>query len=252
MTRDSATARKPFIVDADARMLKKSTGEVKLSRAARILYLALRALANGKTGELKIRGRWLKSEQFDAQAEMCRDIRLRAMRELQVLGYVTVKRERVLQVIDGRKRVVLGAVHYTVHRHPAATQDSSKPQANGPSLLQSISSTVEEIDSQIISNPPVSGDFDSPAPNSSCGDRQVTSTSDDDSSRLQRLREEYLSRCDDPEGQLALALEIICERILSSGIRVSSSKYLETAVGNFFEDEGDREELKRRLHLGLQ
>ena len=43
--------RKAFIVDAPATMLKRNSS---ISRNARILYNAMRALADGKTGELKI------------------------------------------------------------------------------------------------------------------------------------------------------------------------------------------------------
>jgi hypothetical protein len=248
MTHDGAMERKPFIVDTDATMLKKSTGEVKLSRAARMIYLTMRALANGKTGELKIRGRWLKSRQIDAASEICRDIRLKAMRELQVLGYVTVKRERVLRVIGGRKRMVLGAVHYVVHRQPVATEQLSKTPKAKPILLESIPSTVEKIDSQFFSDSPVGDSFGSSALDSSAS-RQVTSANSDDyASYLERLKREYLARCEDPEGQIALALEIVCERILSSRIRVSSNAYFDVALMNFFEDENDREKLRRRLH----
>ena len=134
--------RKPFVVDAPATMLQRNA---KLSRNARILYTTMRALANGQTGDLKISGRWLKATAFDHAAEMCRDVRLRCMRELIALGFVTVRRERVERIIDGRRRVVMGRARYTVHKNPCV-------------LLKSISSTVEEIDSQVFPNPPVRAD----------------------------------------------------------------------------------------------
>ena len=55
---------------------------------------------------------------------------------------MTMHRERVERVIKGRRRTVLGRVLYVIHKRP-------------PILLQSISSTVEEIDSQYLSNPPL-------------------------------------------------------------------------------------------------
>jgi hypothetical protein len=129
--------RKPFIVDAPAAMLKR---HAKLSRNARNLYCTLRALAEGRTGDLKILGRWRRASEFDRASEMCRCVRLKAMRELVATGLVTVHRERVERFLNGRRRVVMGPCHYTVHR---------------PILQQSISSIVEEIDSQFVSNPPM-------------------------------------------------------------------------------------------------
>jgi hypothetical protein len=138
----------PFIVDVPATLLKRNT---ELSKAARVLYSTMRSLADGKTGALKIRNRWLKAKAIDAAAEMCRDVRLRAMRELVALGLASMERERVERVIKGRKRVVFGITRYFVHRQPAAR----KKTESKPFLLKSISSTVEKIDSQVFSNPPV-------------------------------------------------------------------------------------------------
>ena len=73
--------RKPFIVDAPAPMLRRSN-ELKLSKHARHLYMTMRALANGKTGELRIRDRWLRAEYIGREADMCRNVRLQAMRDL--------------------------------------------------------------------------------------------------------------------------------------------------------------------------
>jgi hypothetical protein len=131
--------RKPFVVSAPATMLKR---HAILSRNARFLYTTLLGLADGQTGELKISGRWLKATAFDRAAEMCRDVRMRCMKELIAFGFVTFRRERVKRFIKGRQRVVLGAYQYTVHKNPCV-------------LLKSISSTVEEIDSQVFPNPPV-------------------------------------------------------------------------------------------------
>lgn len=146
MTR-TATSRKPFIVDVDASLLKRN---IELTKQARHLYTTMRAISCGRTGALKIRDRWLKATAIDAAAEMCRDVRLRAMRELIALGLVTMEHKRVERVIGGRKRVVFDAVHYFVHRQPVAAKNAKKQ----PFLLESIFSTVEKIDSQISSETP--------------------------------------------------------------------------------------------------
>lgn len=141
------SATRAFIVDVPANLLKRNT---EVSKDARDLYSTMRSLADGKTGALRIKRRWLKAKAIDAAAEMCRDVRMRAMRELVALGFVTMERERVERVIGGRRRVVMGAVHYIVYRQPV-TSKSAKKQ---PFLLKSISSTVEEIDSQFLSETP--------------------------------------------------------------------------------------------------
>lgn len=141
--------RKPFIVDAPAPMLRRSN-ELKLSKHARHLYMTMRALANGKTGELRIRDHWLRADYIDREAEMCRNVRLPAMRELIAAGFVSVERERVLRLINGRKRFVMGRCHYFVHRNPVNVKASKKPQI----LLKSLSRTVQERDPQYVSNPP--------------------------------------------------------------------------------------------------
>jgi hypothetical protein len=45
---------------------------------------------------LKIKGRCLKAKAIDAAADMCRDVRMVAMRDLMALGLVTMERERVI------------------------------------------------------------------------------------------------------------------------------------------------------------
>ena len=145
-TRDGAM-RKPFVVDCPAPMLKKNA---QLSKHARTLYMTLRALADGITGELRINGHWLKATVFDRAAEMCRDIRMAAMRELIALGLVTVKRPRVWRVLGGRMRSVLAEAQYTVHREPVLKNLQKPKDSSKVDLQQSISSTVEEIDSQYV------------------------------------------------------------------------------------------------------
>lgn len=143
----SNAVKGPFIVSLPAPLLKRHP---ELTKSARSLYQTMMALADGKTGDLRIGARWMKATTIDRAAEMCRDVRLKAMHELQELGLVTAERQRIERVIGGRKRVVLGCVHYKVHPH---TQSSKSPIST-VDLLQSISSTVEEIDSQSVSNPP--------------------------------------------------------------------------------------------------
>jgi hypothetical protein len=137
----------PFVVDLSALLLKRNIG---LSKVARVLYSTMRSLADGKTGALKIKDRWLKARAIDAAAEMCRCVRLPAMRELVALGLVTMERERIERVIAGRKRVVLGVCHYFVHRQAVAPAN----RKTKPFFLKSISSTVEEIDRQDLSQHP--------------------------------------------------------------------------------------------------
>ena len=158
--------KKPFIVDVPASMLKRNPN-LQLNKAARNLYTTMRALANGKTGELKINGRWVKATVIDKAAEMCRDLRMRAMRDLVALGLVTMERERVKRVIKGRIRVVRSFTKYVVFRSPTTNESAAKRKQNGntdaknqPILLQSISSTVVEIDSQFFSETPRGGSPD--------------------------------------------------------------------------------------------
>lgn len=155
----------PFIVDAPAPMLKRND---QLSKNARNLYMTMGALADGRNGELKINGRWIPAKAIDSAAEMCRDVRMRCMRELRDAGLVTFDRERVPRIIGGRKRVVAGRSRYVVHKTlvKAKPTDSfnentrvsgymlQKSSVKPRILLKSISSTVQKIDPQGFSNPP--------------------------------------------------------------------------------------------------
>jgi hypothetical protein len=134
--------------------------------------MTMRALADYKTGELRINGRWIRAAAIESAAEFCRDIRLRGMRELVAIGLVTYDFERVVRFIGGRRRVVRGRTRYVVHKE-AITPNSGSSTAQNPNvlggsvreiiekpriLLKSISSTVEEIDSQDLSEAPTGGD----------------------------------------------------------------------------------------------
>jgi hypothetical protein len=140
------TRSKPFICDVPAKMLKRST---QLSRDARSLYGTMRALANGKTGELAIRGNPLDWRFICKQAEIGRQTWLKARRELIAAGYMTVERERVYNYTGGSKRTVLGRARYFVHRQPKTIKTPLF-------LLESDSCTVQQSDPQILSETPSS------------------------------------------------------------------------------------------------
>jgi len=68
-------------------------------------------------------------------------------------------------------------------------------------------------------------------------------------SSVDDLKKSYLAKCKDPDGVLSLAIDIIVERAESSGVKIKSEKYLETAINNFsFESGKDRDELVGRMH----
>jgi hypothetical protein len=139
--------RRDFMVDVPAKLLKRNE---HLSKNATRLYLAMRALADGHTGELKRRGRWLRAEEIDTEAEMCREVRMKSMRDLIAAGLVTYKFEMVVRVIKGRRRAVRAGTQYVVYRR---AQIVAKPRV----LLKSVSSKVEKIDRQYISRRPSVG-----------------------------------------------------------------------------------------------
>jgi hypothetical protein len=125
-------------------MLKKNK---KISKAARSLYGTLRGLANGKTGELAIRGNPLDWKFIALEAEIGRDQWQRLSRELIVSGYFTRKRERVELYTNGRKRNVLGRARYFVHKQP-------KPLNKPNILLTPDCPTVGESGRQFSSETP--------------------------------------------------------------------------------------------------
>lgn len=147
MSRAPALSHKPFIVDVDAVLLKRHS---QLSKGARNLYGTMRGLADGKTGELAINGHPLDWRYISSQAEIGRCSWLKYLRELRLAGLVSVTRERVLRLIDGRRYVVLGPSLYVVHRQ-AVTPENVK---NQPILLKSDCATVGESDPQIIQTHP--------------------------------------------------------------------------------------------------
>jgi hypothetical protein len=176
----------PFICDVQATFLKRST---KLSRSARMLYMAMRALANGKTGELAIRGNPLDWRYISKQAEIGRNVWQRCLKELIAAGYVTREREIVEHYKDGRKRMVWGRARYFAHRQP---KTAKKPII----LPMPLSCTVEEKGTQISSEAPytierfgvaVESEREKPIE----GKQQSSSPSkDDDGSRVSSLDSE--------------------------------------------------------------
>lgn len=222
-THDGATVRKPFIVrEVRADMLKPHP---VLSKGARGLWMTLLGMANAKTGELRHRDHWYSGKEIQRRAQVCHVLRKRFMRDLIAAGYVLMERIRVSRVIGGRIRSVLGETRYTVFKSPYSSCHSS--------TVNSVyrSRNLPTIPSKHHQEPRIKNHRD-------------------EFTRLEELKGEYLSRCEDPAGQIATALEIISERILARGIRVSGSAYLSKCVTNFFENEQDREELKRRLRMG--
>jgi uncharacterized protein YdaU (DUF1376 family) len=62
------------------------------------------------------------------------------------------------------------------------------------------------------------------------------------------LKKSILAKSEDPRGQIAAMLEIICERAERSGTTIRSEAYLLTALDNFDTQAGqDREELMQRM-----
>ena len=143
-----ATATKPFIVQADARLFK---GKNKLSRGGQSVYMVMRSLADGSTGELAINGHALSSRTICEQGGFSRWTWLKYRKELLAAGLLYEQRERV-SVYDHkaeRMRTVLAETHYFVPRQAEVPKTAKKPTI----LLESGSRTVEEPDPQSIQIP---------------------------------------------------------------------------------------------------
>lgn len=242
-------AKAPFIVDMPAKMLKRNSG---ISKAARNLYSTMRALANGRTGELAIRGTPLDWQYIRRQAEICRNLWLRALKELTGAGLVSCTRERVEIFKDGRKRVVLGRARYFVEKRP-------KPVKKPRILLKSLSCTVQERDPQISSETP-RGDspetleavpggntqkvFKSsslPKPDddrkTSCVENPTPFSGEerveDHWERLLGFLEEVHKDVGGGEDAIVI-LEILIQRFRDRGITPKSKKYLRVAFDEFY------------------
>jgi hypothetical protein len=71
---------------------------------------------------------------------------------------------------------------------------------------------------------------------------------DDYHTKLLRFKANCLSRSEDPQGTISTALDILIERVKASGIQVSSPKYFDVALEQFFESPQDLELLSRISH----
>jgi hypothetical protein len=174
--------KKPFVLYRTPAWLLVSQNWI--SDGARKLYLAMRSLADQRTGELAIPGRgneerWIKPKTIDRKAGMSDETRMKYMRELISLGAVQFERKPVKRTIKNRLRKVRGVSRYTLlplkppiaNIHAGSTtaknqqSEESEPQdgvsttaksttAKGENgLLQPNSSTVEEFGSQDLSKP---------------------------------------------------------------------------------------------------
>jgi hypothetical protein len=141
-------APKSFIVDMDASLFKKFP---QLSRTAQHLYVNMRFLADGKSGELRHKdGTWMKATHIQKKSSLCRNVRLRSMRELIQVGLVLLERPRKMQMIAGRLRAVSGGCQYTVCKAARAKSDRKPNDSSKVPLQKSRSSTVEEKDPQVF------------------------------------------------------------------------------------------------------
>jgi hypothetical protein len=184
-------------------------------------------MANAKTGELRHRNYWYTGKDIERRAELCHVLRKQHIRELVLARYVHWERPRVLRIIKGRKRWVLGATRYTVFKTPHKQAASSTVNfVNRSRNLPTIPSERHQEPSNTNHQGTVDDDF---------------------RKKLEMFKSETLSRCVDPRGEVAIALEIICERIVEGGIPVSSSRYLDKSLENFFANANDREALRHRL-----
>jgi hypothetical protein len=152
-------APKPFIVrEISADMLRKHP---QLSKGARMLWLAMKSMADHRTGELRHRQHWYTGKEIDDRAEISDETRKKYMRELISLGLVQMERVRVKRVLTDRlsghrrQRSVLGQTHYTVIKSPHEQSASSTAKKSYPrkpcALQQPNASAVQEFGPQILS-----------------------------------------------------------------------------------------------------
>jgi hypothetical protein len=128
--------RKPFFVrEIDASLLGRNSG---LSKNARHLHLILRKLADAKTGEVRIGVHWYSPREIEREAEMHRNTRNKAMRELIAAGLARRERPRHAITADERltgkprKHVVWAEAQYYVSPIPRPDWLSSIAQEHKP------------------------------------------------------------------------------------------------------------------------
>lgn len=229
---------KVFIVDVSATMLKQ-TKELKLSAKARMVYLTMRALANGKTGHLAIQSNPLDWRYISKCAGVGRDVWQRSLNELMAAGYVTRQRESVEIYQRGRKRVVWGRAHYWVHRQPKVATNSRTSKK--PYILPMPDfSAAEESGTQFLSNPPSGVECRGGGLSSEIDSRKVTQSNhrhpeketDDDSVFVRAKRMLLETRPAEEAPYIENGLEMIGHRVHESGIKPASPQYYIQAYEN--------------------
>lgn len=258
--RSSSTSSKskPFIVDADARLFK---GKNKLSLGEQSLYMTMRSLADGQTGELAINGHALDWRFICREAQIGRCTWLKRRRGLIAAGLLYERRDRVTYYDHKarRSRTGLGETHYFIRRQPETPKSIEKPTI----LLGSTSCTVEEVDPQIIQNHPEpyprgvggvaclleperaeSSSSPCPAPKTHDDDDDAVRVSSvepevkpDNLTRLREKAEKMISQnypTADPE-LTGIILDKIMDRVLVQGLGLSigSPNYFFQAFENF-------------------
>jgi hypothetical protein len=151
--------RKIFVIrDVPVTMVQRNAN---ITKGAQHLWMNMKSMADHRTGELRHRQHWFTGKEIDRRAGICDETRKKYMRELVALGLVRMERVRVDRVLmdhvtgHRRRRTVLGETRYTVAKSPLKHSGSSTAKKMSPrktrALLQPISSIVEEIGSQFLS-----------------------------------------------------------------------------------------------------
>jgi hypothetical protein len=245
--RATATATKPFIVHADARLFK---GKKKLSLTGQAVYMLMRSLADGSTGELAINGQALSSRTICEQGGFSNWTWWKYRKELLAAGLMHEQRERV-SIYDhkaGRMRVVLGETHYFVHRQAEMPKTVKKPMILLDSGLPSLGEPRPQ-DIQIPKPLPPVGVAVVPFVASESTGLESSSSPhppkpDDSHSRVESLKAKVLAKCQGPVEDVAIALDVIIDRAERSGSDINSAHYLEVSLDKFnFQGGQDREDL---------
>jgi hypothetical protein len=235
---------KLFIVDVDARLLKRN---VELSKGARSLYGTMRALADRRTGKLAIRGKSLDWQTICRQAEVSHCTWRKYRRELLAVGLLWEQRDRreYFDHKNGRMRVGLGKTTYCVRLHAPGQKTVKKPT----NLLGANSSTIEELApqyTQTTSKPcgatafavrPVLEPALEPLsifePQSSSP--TATPKTNDDPLPLLRAKAERIL-CEKYDADLVgLALDRIMDRVIEKAQPIGSHKYFLKAFENLWQ-----------------
>jgi hypothetical protein len=138
-----------FIVrEISADMLRKHP---LLSKGARMLWLAMKAMADHRTGELRHRHHWFSGKEIDLRAEISPRQRKDLMKELVKAGLVQWERERVMRYLRDRatghqrRRWVLGRTHYSIPKVPPTRAGRSTVQSvHGARIAPTILSEIHQ------------------------------------------------------------------------------------------------------------